>query len=134
MAEEEEKRLVLNTKKSLYDPIEVVIDDQVYQSKKTTRAVLKQVNDLDVQIQEAPTDAELLYKAVQLLFDVSRDILEALEYREVEDIYTFSKKRFLEIETQRVEIISKTFGKVLVPEKQKAEEKIPSRKRPGDKP
>ena len=132
--EEKEDRLVLNTKKSLYDPIEVVIDDQVYQSKKTTRAVLKQVNDLDVQIQEAPTDAELLYKAVQLLFDVSRDILEALEYREVEDIYTFSKKRFLEIETQRVEIISKTFGKVLVPEKQKAEEKIPSRKRPGDKP
>ena len=44
-----EDRLVLNTKKSLYDPIEIVIDNQVYQSAKTTKAVLKEINKLDEQ-------------------------------------------------------------------------------------
>ena len=126
-------RLVLNTKKSLYDPIEVVIDDQVYQSKKATRAVIKEVNALDEQIQKAPTDDELLYKAVQLLFDVKKEILDTLDRREVEDIYTFSKKKFAEVEKQRVELIISSFGQPLGSEKKKAGEIIPSRKRPGKK-
>ena len=132
--DEKEDQLVLNTKKSLYDPIKIVIDGQTYPSKKTTRAVLKEVNALDDQIQEDPANDELLYKAVQLLFDVDQKILDKLEKREVEDIYTFSKRKFIEIEKQRVDLVTSTFGKVLVPEKQKAKEKIPSRKRPGGKP
>ena len=126
-------RLVLNTKKSLYDPIEVVIDDQVYQSKKATRAVIKEVNALDEQIQKAPTDDELLYKAVQLLFDVKKEILDTLDRREVEDIYTHSKRKFAEVEKQRVELIISSFGQPLGSEKKKAGEIIPSRKRPGKK-
>ena len=126
-------RLVLNTKKSLYDPIEVVIDDQVYQSKKATRAVIKEVNALDEQIQKAPTDDELLYKAVQLLFDVDKKVLDTLDRREVEDIYTHSKRKFAEVEKQRVELIISSFGQPLGSEKKKAGEIIPSRKRPGKK-
>ena len=128
-----EERLVLNTKKSLYEPIEVVIDDQVYQSKKATRAVIKEVNALDEQIQKAPTDDELLYKAVQLLFDVKKEILDTLDRREVEDIYTHSKKKFAEVEKQRVELIISSFGQPLGSEKKEAGERIPSRKRPGKK-
>jgi len=131
--DEKEDRLVLNTKKSLYDPIEIVIDNQVYQAKKTTRAVLKEVDALDEQIQKAPTDVGLLYKAVQLLFDIDSKILDKLEKREVEDIYTFSKKKFIEIEMQRADLVAKTFGKALIVGKEKTKETIPSRKRPGSK-
>jgi len=126
-----ENRLVLNTKKSLYEPIEIEIDGQVYQSIKTTRATLREINKLDDEIQKDPTNDELVYKAIRLLFDVKPEILDKLDKREVEDIYTFSKRKFFEIEKQRVEIITKTFGKAYGLGQQKVKEEIPSRKRPG---
>ena len=129
-----EDKLVLNTKKSLYDPIEVEIDGQVYQSAKTTKAVIEEVNKLDDQIVKNPGKDEFLYKAIQLLFDIDPKILDKLDKREVEDIYTFSKKRFAEIEAQRIEIITASLGKIWqgkVP--QKAKGTTPSRKRSGDR-
>ncbi len=128
-----EDRFVLNTKKSLYEPIEIEIDGQVYQSEKTTNAVLKEINKIDEEIQKEPTNDGLLYKAIQLLFNIESDILDKLDKREVEDIYTFSKRKFAEIEKQRVEIITKSLGKIWTPDKKKVKEKIPSEKRPGDK-
>lgn len=130
-----EERLVLHTKKSLYEPIEVEVDGQVYQSAKTTNAVIEEVNKLDGEIVKHPTDSKFLYKAVQLLFDIKTEVLDKLDKREVEDIYTFTKKRFAEIEKQRAEIITKSLTKIWegkVPPK-KAREIIPSEKRPGDK-
>lgn len=131
-----ENRLVLNTKKSLYEPIEVEIDGQLYQSAKTTKAVLDEVNKLDEEIVKNPGESEFVYKAVQLLFNVGTEILDKLDKREVEDIYTFSKKRFSEIEAQRVEIITSSLGKIWQGKapKKKTKEIIPSLKRPGDKP
>jgi len=128
-----EDRLVLNTKKSLYDPIEIVIDDQVYQSVKTTKATLKEVNKLDDEIQKDPDNDELLYKMIRLLFNVGPEILDKLDKREVQDIVVFSKRKFFEVEAQRVEIITSTFGKIGRPEKKEVKEKIPSQKRPGNK-
>ncbi len=127
-----EDRFVLNTKKSLYDPIEIVIDDQVYQSAKTTKAVLEEINKIDKEILASPADSKLLYKAIQLLFNVEPEILDTLDQREVEDIYAFSKRKFAEIEKQRVEIVTNMLQKVWGPEK-KATRKIPSQKRPGSK-
>lgn len=125
-----EDRLVLNTKKSLYEPIEIEIDGQVYQSLKTTKAVLKEINKLDEKVTE---DDEALYKGVQLLFDVDMKTLEKLDKREVQQIWLYSKQKFLEIEKQRLDIITSTFGKIWGPEGKKTKEKIPSRKRSGSK-
>ena len=128
-----ENRLVLNTKKSLYEPIEIVIDDQVYQSKKTTRTVLKEINKIDEQIQKDRTNDELLYKAILLLFNVSSEVLDKLDRREVEDIYAFSKIKWLEVEKQRLGIVTETLGKISGLGQKKVKENIPSRKRPGNK-
>lgn len=128
-----EKRLILNTKKSLYDPIEVEVDGQVYQSVKTTRATLEEINKLDEEIQKNPADNDVLYKAIQLLFDIKPEILDKLDKREVEDIYSFSKQKFFEIEKQRAEIIIKMLGKAYGLKKQKTKEAIPSQRRPGKK-
>lgn len=125
-----EDRLVLNTKKSLYEPIEIEIDGQVYQSVKTTRTLLVEIDKLDEKA--ASNDDEALYKVVQLLFNVERKVLEKLDKREVQDIYTFSKKKFLEIEKQRVDIITKSFSKVF-PGQKVVKEIPPSQKRPGSK-
>lgn len=127
-----EDRLTLNTKKCLYDPIEIVIDDQVYQSVKTTKAMLEEINKIDEQIVKSPSDSQWLYKAVQLLFNVESKTLDTLDQREVEDIYAFSKKKFAEIEKQRVEIVTNMLKKVWGPEKT-VKKTTPSLKRPGSK-
>ena len=125
-----EDRLVLNTKKSLYEPIEIEIDGQVYQSAKTTQALLAEVDKLDERI--AKKEEGALYKVVGLLFNIDAKILAQLDKREVEDIYTFSKRKFLEIERQRVDIITKSFEKVF-PGQTVVKKVIPSQKRPGNK-
>ena len=127
------ERLVLNTKKSLYEPIEIEIDGQVYQSIKTTNAVLTEISKLDEKVDKEKGGSESVYKIVQFLFNVDLKILEKLDQREVQDIYTFSKKRFLEIEKQRLDLITKTFGNIWGPEKQKAKAIIPNGRRSGNK-
>ena len=128
-----EDRFVLNTKKGLYDPIEIEIDGQVYQSVKTTKTVLEEINKIDEEIVKSPADSKWLYKAVQLLFNVEQKILDVLDQREVEDIYAFSKKKFAEVEKQRVEIVTNMLKKVWGPEKKDAKKTIPSQRRPGSK-
>jgi len=128
-----EDRLVLNTKKSLYEPIEIEIDKQVYQSVKVTTATLREIDKLDEEILKDPGSDKLLYRAVRLLFNVSPTILDKLDKREVEDIYTFSKKRFAEIEKQRADIVSKSLGDIWQPPHKEAKKTIPSQKRPGNK-
>lgn len=125
-----EDRLVLNTKKSLYEPVEIVIDDQTYQSVKTTRALLAEIEKLDPKA--AKNEDGALYKIIQLLFNVEQEVLEKLDKREVQDIYTFTKKKFLEIEKQRVDIITKSFDEIL-PGQAVVKKKIPSQKRSGSK-
>ncbi len=126
------ERLVLNTKKSLYEPVEIEIDGQVYQSVKTTNAVLMEINKLDEKADEEDT-FETVCEIVQLLFAVDLEILEKLDKREVQDIYTFAKRRFLEIEKQRLDLITKTFGNIWGPEKQKVKAIVPNGKRSGNK-
>ena len=130
-----ENRLVLNTKKSLYEPTEIEIDKQVYQSVKVTTAMLKEIDKIDDEIMKNPTSDKLLYSIVQLLFDITPAVLDKLDRREVEDIYTFSKRKFAEIEMQRAEIITKSFENTfqLGKKKKETQGKIPSGKRPGGK-
>lgn len=125
--------LVLSTKKSLYKPIEITIDEQVYQSAKITHSVLKELNKLDKEVVKGEDSDEPTYKAIQLIFNVDRKVLEELDNREVGDIYFFLKRKFSEIDKERAKLAAETIGKIWGPTKQKAKEKIPSRKRPGNK-
>jgi len=127
-----EDRLVINTRESLYNPIEIEVDGEVYQSKKTTRSLLAAVSKLEGEV--TVENDEPLYKMVQLLFDIDLKILEKLDKREVEDIYFFIKKKFLEIEKERLTLIADTFGKTWETRDQQVKRTVPkNRKRPGNK-
>ena len=131
----EVKSLVINTRESLYEPIEITIDGNVYQSKKMTRAVMAEVNKLD---DEKPmVNDEVLYKIILLLFDVDAETLDKLDKREVQDIYLFVKKKFNDVEQERLKLVISTFGGSWQPgteEKKKVTERIPkNRKRSGSK-
>jgi len=128
-----EGRLVLSTKKSLYDPVEIVIDDKVYHSLKVTRAVAKEIDKLDAEIGKDKKDDEALYKAVQLLYDIDLKVLEELDKREVEQIYIFSKQKFVEIEKERMKLVLASFGSTWAT-KEKVKKVIPKNpKRSGAK-
>jgi len=126
-----EDRFVLNTQKSLYESFKIEVDGQVYQCIKTTRSVLAEVDKLDKQI--VPGSDEALYKVVQILFGVDTKILDKLDKREVEEIYLYAKRKFVEIEKERLNLIAKTFGNVLNEKGKQAKRIIPNRKRPGSK-
>lgn len=103
-------RLELSTKKSLYDPTEVVIDGKTYYSLKTTHAVMKELDKIDEEVGKNRENRDALYKAVQLLFGIDMEVLKELDAKEVEDIYVFSKKQILEIEKMRLELARISFG------------------------
>ena len=94
---------------------------------------MREIDKLDEEILKDPGSDKLLYRAVRLLFNVGPTILDKLDKREVEDIYTFSKKRFAEIEKQRADIVSKSLSSIWQPPRKETKEVIPSRKRPGSK-
>jgi len=125
-------RLVLSTKKSLYSPIEIEIDGKVYLSIKTTNAVLIELNKLDEKVVKED-DIKHVYAVIRFLFNVDLDILEKLDKREVQDIYTFTKRKFLEIEEERVELIKRTFVNAAGLEGEKVKEAVPNVKRSGNK-
>jgi len=125
-------RLVLKTKESLYKPIEIEIDEKVYQSIKTTNAVLVELNKLD-EIVGKEDAIEPVYAVVRFLFNVDLEILEKLDKREVQDIYTFTKGKFLEIEKERAELIKRTFINAAGFEGEKVKAIIPNVKRSGSK-
>jgi len=126
-----EDRFVLDTQKSLYESFKIEIDGQVYQCIKTTRSVLAEVDKLDKQI--LPGNDDALYKVVQILFGVETKLLDKLDKREVEDIYLYAKRKFVEIEKERLNLIAKTFGNVLNEKGKQTKRIIPNRKRPGSK-
>jgi len=123
-------RLVLKTKESLYKPVEIEIDGKVYQNIKTTHAVLKEVNRLDDEIKD-DSDFEPVCNIITFLFNIDMEILEKLDKREVQDIYTFMKQKFQEIEKERRDLVIKTFANIWGTERK--EEKAPNPKRSGNK-
>ena len=128
-----EDRLILSTKKSLYDPIEIVIDGQVYQSLKTTRTVLKKIDELD-EFVDGRKDIDAVYKIVQFLFSIDMLVLEKLDKREVENIYIFVKRKFAEIEKERLKLVTASFGSTWVQEGQQVKKVPPkNQKRSGKK-
>ena len=80
-----------------------------------------------------PTSDESLYKAIQVLFAVDTKVLDKLDRREAEDIYSFTKQKFAEVEAQRAAIVAKSFGDVIAKGRKEGSEKPPSQLKPGDK-
>jgi len=132
------KRLKLSTKESLYDPIEIEVDEQLYRSRKLTHDIRKKIGELNKKVSVvtgSEESIEALYRLVEFIFKIKREVLEKLEQSEVEEIYFHFNKRFVEVEKERMEIIKKTFEKAAqIKGGKEPKEKIPkNRKRPGDK-
>jgi len=92
-------KLSFNTRKSLYEPVEIEIDEITYQNQKLSRAVLAKLGEFEAKIIENKEDA--LFSWVSFLFDIDVKILEKLDKREVEDIYLHTSRVFRKEEQER---------------------------------
>lgn len=75
------KKLVFNTTKSLYKPIEIVIDGKTYTSKKLTKSVLDKVFSFDEKVRNGDTNAP--YEQASFTFDIPLNVLYKLDATEV---------------------------------------------------
>jgi len=118
----DEKKLVLSTRESLYDPIEVEIDGKTYQSIKITRDVSLKLDEIEKRIREKDTQATCEY--VQAVFGIEDEVLGKLDYREIEDIYLYVLNQITQTERKRIARVQSDFG-LTKDQAQKVQEVIP---------
>jgi len=78
------KKLVLNTTKSLYKPIEIEIDDKAYSCRKLTKDVIDKIFKFSQKAQDGDVNAP--YEQAHFAFNIPLKILYELHIKEVGDI------------------------------------------------
>lgn len=84
------KKLILSTKKSLFEPIEIEIDGRTYQSKSLSKKLVDEVLGDKIQKEAQKGNIDALYKQVYLLYDIEKDALESLDVRDVGKIVRYT--------------------------------------------
>lgn len=80
-------KLTVDTKGSLYEPIEVEIDGKVYRVKPLTRELLQQIDAFDKA--EAKGVVEATYKRLETMIDGIGNKLDKLDIREIHRLTDF---------------------------------------------
>lgn len=93
-------RLKFDTKKSLYPEVELEVDEVVYKSRKRTREFLLTIEPIEVSIEKNEEGA--IYKWVTLMFGIPDEVLNALAFQEVEDIYLETSTVFRDEQRERM--------------------------------
>ena len=89
--------LKIDTRKSLYQPVEVEIDGKKFAAKRLDRDIIQQVEALDVEAQGGKLDSA--YKQLELLLGKHKAI-SRLDFHQVGEIITFIVKSMLNPEEQ----------------------------------
>lgn len=120
--EDKYEKLVLSTKKSLYPPIIIEIDDTDYECVKFTNDIQTWFLEQEERVAEmrkkedSKAVAEITSEIIAKLYRVDKKTLEKLDVREIQDIATFTVNKVTG---------SKNAGKEKDPEKNES--------KPGDK-
>ena len=82
-------KLTIDTKKSLFDPIEIEIDGKVYTVKRVDRTMLKEIETLDQETAEGKLNAA--YKRLELFLgtDIDDEVIGKLDLLELVKITNF---------------------------------------------
>ena len=87
--------LKLSTKTSVYDPIEIEIDGNVYRVKSLSNAVFKKMNDFEPRARRGNMDA--LYSQVKILLDAPEKLIDNLDVRDVRKIINHIIKKIYQV-------------------------------------
>jgi hypothetical protein len=101
MEDKEDKfeKLVLSTKKSLYDPIVIEIDGTDYECVKFTNSIQTWFLEQEKSVAEAREKedtkavADITSEFLAKLYKVDRKILDKLDAREIQDIAAFTVRK-----------------------------------------
>ena len=99
-------------RKSIYPPIEVVLDGEAFQSRKFTRPMLLEKEPHEKEIERDPKAGEPVDEAKQwdaycgwmlIVFGVSREKMEEVDFSEIEDAFMVVKTELLKRQGNRME-------------------------------
>ena len=79
-------RLTIDTKKSLFEPVEVEINGKVFKVKKIDRETLKKITELDIETQAGNLDAA--YRRLELMIG-KQAVVSSLAIEELIEITQF---------------------------------------------
>ena len=85
-------RLSIDTKKSLYEPIEVEIDGKIFEVQAVDRAVFRKMNEFDEQTKQG--NLEAAYQKLELLIGRHK-FIESLKLEELAKIHEFINSNLL---------------------------------------
>ena len=91
-----------STRKSLYPPVEIQIDETVYRSHKLTHEAIAMYAEIEERIKNPDLSIDATYEWVSSMFGVEMKVLKKLEVREVEDIYLYVSKELRDTEKKRM--------------------------------
>jgi len=81
-------KLTIDTKESLFDPIEIEIDGEMFEVERLTRPLLFKIEEFMKQIEDGSFDAG--YKLIELLLgEKALDAISGLDLIQVNKISTF---------------------------------------------
>lgn len=82
------KPFVIDTKKSLYKPIAVMVDGKEYKCRKLTRPIFLEITRFEKKALKGDIDS--LFKQLNLLFpDIPKETIDVLDIREIQDLLTY---------------------------------------------
>lgn len=91
-----DETLKLSTKKSLFDPVKIEIDDKTYESNPLSKQLMDDVLSDKLQKEATEGKLEALYKQVRLLYDIESGVLEKLDVRDVGRIIRYTMEKITE--------------------------------------
>lgn len=83
--------LVLSTKKSLYDPIEIEIDGKKYRSRPLSFGLIEELEKHEEAGKKG--DIGALYSQVNVLYGIKKRVLRKLDIRDIQKLVSFMMKK-----------------------------------------
>lgn len=95
------EKLVLSTKKSIHDPIEIVIDNKTYFSRPLSHALFDEIKKR--QAETGKDDSEKLVKQILIIYDVPFEIVNKLDVRDLVSMLKYTTGKMAELRKKTVE-------------------------------
>lgn len=91
----EEKKLVLSTLKSIHKPIEVTVDNKIYQNNSLSRVLFDELHKYEKAA--IGGDIKALYQQVQILFPIPMTVLNKLDIRDISTLIDYTMAKIFQV-------------------------------------
>jgi len=95
-------KITINSKRSLFEPIEIEIDGEIFSIEKVDRGLFKRINPLEPKKDTSlPKQVEAVYKQLAMMLGVPLNKVENIDYRDAQHVLNRISKEIFFAPTKR---------------------------------